>query len=243
MGKRCIVFAVGVEHSLSIMREYLAAGISAEHIDGKTPKGDREAILNRLRTGETQVLCNCAIVTEGFDLPAAEVVQLARPTQSVALYLQMVGRVLRPLDGKRAIILDHGGLIEAHGFPSDHRNWTLKGVETKKSIVKQEGDGRLVVDEEATENEEKVKREIEILKEQKLYKLTEAGKAETLVLKLVAQQKYKGYKPIWVMYRLIENHRNVLTIEHFKCLEKHLGYRRGWHKHKWNEFQDSLANA
>lgn len=238
-GKRCIVFAVGVQHSLNIAREYLASGISAEHLDGKTPKGDREAILHRFKTGETKILCNCAIVTEGFDVPACEVVQLARPTKSTSLYLQMVGRVLRPLEGKTAIILDHAGAIEEHGLPCDRRNWSLKGCDKKKIETKREDDGEIVP---LTEEEIAERKEIEHLKEIELteVKVSEHSQAEKLVLKLIATQESKGYKPAWVYFKLVERYANILTEEHFKVFEKHMGYKRGWSKHKWKEFQESL---
>jgi superfamily II DNA or RNA helicase len=243
-GKRCIVFAVGVDHSLHICREYLAAGLSAEHIDGTTPRADREAILNRFRLGETLILCNCAIVTEGFDVPAAEVVQLARPTKSISLYLQMVGRVLRPVEGKTAIVLDHGGLIEEHGFPCDNRNWTLKGCESKKSMTIVNPETQEIEWDEEGEEKEK-RKEIEHHKNVELKELNmqEESKAEKLVLKLVERQKHGGRKRGWVYFQLIEKHRNILTIDHLKHAEKHLGYGRGWHKHKWREFQESINGA
>lgn len=88
-GKKTIVFAINCKHSLEIVRRYLARGIKAEHIDAKTPSLDRKAILNRFKSGETTVLCNVGIITEGFDVPDCEVIQLARPTKSLSLYLQM----------------------------------------------------------------------------------------------------------------------------------------------------------
>lgn len=239
-GKRCIVFAVGIQHSLNIMREYLAAGISAEHIDGKTPKGDREAVLNRFRSGETQVLCNCTIVTEGFDVPACEVVQLARPTRSIALYLQMVGRALRPLGDKVALVLDHAGAIEEHGLPCDPRNWTLKGCDREPSYSKLDENGEVAL---MSESEIAERKEIEHRKEIELKEVELLGgysRAESLVLKLIATQEARGYKPSWVYFRLVEKHANVLTEEHFKILSKHMDYKRGWAKHKWREFQESL---
>ncbi len=127
-GKRCVVFAINVEHSQAIAERYRQAGIAAEHLDGETPLKERQAILQRFRSGRTQVLCNVQLFTEGFDLPELEVVQLCRPTQSVALHLQMVGRALRPQRGKRALILDHAGNCLRLGGPKAERHWTLQGV-------------------------------------------------------------------------------------------------------------------
>jgi DNA repair protein RadD len=73
------------------------------------------------------------VVSEGFDIPAASCAILLRPTKSLGLYLQQVGRVLRPAPGKQhAIILDHVGNVSRHGFPDDHREWSLTdGVRTR----------------------------------------------------------------------------------------------------------------
>jgi superfamily II DNA or RNA helicase len=127
--KKTVVFAINVEHSKSIINAYTKENIPAEHIDGTTPKSERDAIIRRFRDGTTLVLSNVGIVTEGFDLPDIEAVQLVRPTKSLGLYLQIVGRGLRPANNKaEAIILDHSNSIFAHGFPDQDRIWTLKGI-------------------------------------------------------------------------------------------------------------------
>lgn len=132
-GHRTVIFAVGIEHSQHIRDAFRAAGVAAEHIDGKTPNDLRAGALARLRSGETTVLCNVGILTEGWDLPALEVVLLARPTQSLALYLQMVGRVMRPWPDKRtAVVLDHAGNCLRHGPPAQYREWILRATPKRK---------------------------------------------------------------------------------------------------------------
>lgn len=124
-GKKTVVFACNVDHSRQIEQAYVQQGIKAEHIDGSTPGSVRSEILERFKRGDTTVITNCGILTEGFDCPDIELVQLARPTNSVSLYLQMVGRALRPSPGKvEAIILDHAKNWEVHGLPDDFRDWT-----------------------------------------------------------------------------------------------------------------------
>lgn len=124
-GKKAVVFACNVDHSRQIEQAYVQQGIKAEHIDGSTPGSVRSEILERFKRGDTTVITNCGILTEGFDCPNIELVQLARPTNSVSLYLQMVGRALRPSPGKvEAIILDHAKNWEVHGLPDDFRDWT-----------------------------------------------------------------------------------------------------------------------
>lgn len=127
--KSVIVFAVNVEHSKQIADMYNRAGISAAHIDATTPALERDKILTQFRNKEIMVVSNVEIITEGFDFPECEVVQLARPTKSLALYLQMVGRVMRPAPGKTVgIVLDHANLWLEHGLSTMDRKWSLKGL-------------------------------------------------------------------------------------------------------------------
>lgn len=127
--KRTVIFAINVAHSEAIAARYNQAGIAAEHIDGSTPAVERRAILTRFAAGKTMVLTNCNLVSEGFDLPAIEAVQIARPTQSLALWLQQVGRALRPHpDKEAAILIDHTRNWLMHGLPTQPRLWTLRGV-------------------------------------------------------------------------------------------------------------------
>jgi DNA repair protein RadD len=125
-GRQTVAFAAGVAHSIHIRDEFRRAGVMAEHIDGKTPTDERDAILSRLSAGRIEVLCNAMVLTEGWDQPSVSCLVLARPTKSLGLYRQMVGRVLRPAPGKAdALILDHAGATFAHGFAEDPIEWTL----------------------------------------------------------------------------------------------------------------------
>jgi DNA repair protein RadD len=125
--RRTVGFAVDVAHSVHITRELVKAGVRAEHLDGTTKQGEREAILSRLASGETEFVSNCAVLTEGFDLPDLGCIVLVRPTKSLLLYRQMIGRGLRaaPPDKKDCIILDHAGAVHRHGLPTDTIEWTL----------------------------------------------------------------------------------------------------------------------
>ncbi|PWT84407.1 MAG: hypothetical protein C5B56_15660 [Proteobacteria bacterium] len=125
--RRTVAFAVGVEHSVHIRDELLRADVRAEHLDGNTPITEREAILARLKSGETEVVTNCMVLTEGFDCPDIGCIILARPTKQLGLYRQMIGRGLRSADGKTdCVILDHSGAVYRHGLPEDHVEWTLE---------------------------------------------------------------------------------------------------------------------
>ena len=131
-GKRAVVFAAGVSNSQNIVAQFNAAGIPAEHVDGSMQSGERDAIVERFRRGETLILSNADLFGEGFDVPAIEAVILLRPTKSLSLYLQQVGRALRPMPGKsEAIILDHAGNSLRHGLPDDLREWSLEDREKR----------------------------------------------------------------------------------------------------------------
>lgn len=135
-GKRAVVFSVSISHSLHVVGQFRQAGVSAEHVDGSTPRDERDAALHRFATGKTKVLSNVDLFGEGFDVPSIECAILLRPTQSLSLYLQQVGRALRIHEGKeRAIILDHSGNAQKHGLPDEERSWSLEGVDksNKKS--------------------------------------------------------------------------------------------------------------
>jgi DNA repair protein RadD len=124
--RKTVVFAVNVAHSIHLRDEFCRSGVKAEHVDGTTPKDERDAVLARLASGETELVTNCMVLTEGWDMPEVSCCILARPTKRMGLYRQMIGRVLRPAPGKSdAIILDHSGAVYLHGQPADHVEWTL----------------------------------------------------------------------------------------------------------------------
>ena len=123
-----LAFCVGREHAEHVAEAFRLAGIPAERIDGSMHIAEREAILGRFESGETRVMTSADLISEGFDVPAVEAAILLRPTQSVILYLQQVGRALRPSPGKeKAYIIDHVGNFRLHGFPDDEREWSLEG--------------------------------------------------------------------------------------------------------------------
>lgn len=119
-GKPTVCFATNIAHSRHIVEQFRAAGVAAEHIDYRTSPDERAAILARVASGETTIISNVAVLAEGWDCPAVEVMILARPTRSLIRYIQMAGRVLRPAPGKtRALLLDHSGTALQLGFPTD----------------------------------------------------------------------------------------------------------------------------
>lgn len=130
-GRKGIVFAINIDHAWNIANYYKHMGLNAIAIDSHTPAKEREDYINRFRDGELQVLVNVGIFDEGFDVADVGFIQLARPTLSIAKFLQMVGRGMRVAkDKENCIIIDNAGLYLHFGLPSQDWNWDamFKGV-------------------------------------------------------------------------------------------------------------------
>lgn len=133
-GMRAIAFCAGIQHSRHVAEEFRKQGIPATHIDGNDSV-HRQKALKAFAEDRIKVITNCDIVSEGFDVPAMEVVIMLRPTQSLSLYLQQAGRALRKDKDnpeKRALILDHAGNIHRHGMVDEVRKWSLEGRKKQK---------------------------------------------------------------------------------------------------------------
>ncbi len=131
-GLPTVLFAASVRHAEAMAEAFRAAGIRAVAASGITPAAERDAAIAGLATGAVEVLCSCDLVSEGLDVPAIGAVILLRPTKSLALYLQQVGRGLRPADGKaELVVLDHAGNGLTHGLPDAARRWSLDGLGRK----------------------------------------------------------------------------------------------------------------
>ena len=122
--RKGIVYAINISHAQKITKLYQEHGVKAIAIDSKTPATERQLDIEAFKKGDIQVLVNVDIFSEGFDCPDVEFVQLARPTLSLAKYLQMVGRGLRVAKGKKnCVIIDNVGLYRVFGLPSQVWNW------------------------------------------------------------------------------------------------------------------------
>lgn len=156
-GKRGVTFCVDVEEAETQAAAFRAAGVPAAALSALSPDNERARVLQQLRSGELLQVTNVDLFGEGFDLPAIEIVQFARPTQSFGLYVQQFGRVLRLMltpeelrgyndlsdEGRRAVIalsgkpygtiIDHVGNVEAHGLPDKPRMWSLDAREARSS--------------------------------------------------------------------------------------------------------------
>jgi DNA repair protein RadD len=125
--KRTLVFACNKAHGAALVEEFTRSGIEAELLTDETAEADREDAISRLERGETTILVNCFLLSYGIDIPSVECIVLARPTRSVVLYQQAVGRGLRPSPGKdHVIVIDHGRIVENLGMPHEDCAWSLE---------------------------------------------------------------------------------------------------------------------
>ena len=131
-GKKAICYCASIRHSEATAAAFRDAGIRAAHIDGNTPKAERDRLIAAFRRGDIQILCNVDLISEGFDVPDCECAILLRPTHSLTLFIQQSMRCMRYREGKRAIIIDHVGNYVRHGMPDDNREWSLEKKEKRK---------------------------------------------------------------------------------------------------------------
>jgi superfamily II DNA or RNA helicase len=132
-GKPALVFCVSIKHAADVAQQFRKAGYRALMMKGGMDRELRREALANFRRGALQVITSCDIFVEGVDLPGAHVGIILRPTQSLGLWRQMCGRLLRPCPGKEfAVILDHAGNCERFGRPIDEPTWALTYDETRR---------------------------------------------------------------------------------------------------------------
>lgn len=135
-GKRTIVFCRGIKRCEETAKEFQEAGIPSASIDGTMSEADQERILSDFAAGRILCLMSADLISEGVDIPECQGIIFLRRTKSVILFLQGVGRCLRPKkDGSYAIIIDCVGNCQEHGYPADERAWSLEGAPKKKGTV------------------------------------------------------------------------------------------------------------
>jgi superfamily II DNA or RNA helicase len=138
-GAPAVAFCASVAHAQHVADQFASAGYHAGTIDGNMEREARRDIVRALGDGRLNVLTSCEIINEGFDLPIVEAAILLRPTMSLGLHLQQIGRVLRPSPGKtRSVILDHVGNLARHGLAEAEREWRLEGRPKGKRKAQEE---------------------------------------------------------------------------------------------------------
>lgn len=222
-GEQAIAYCHSVKASEFTAEQFRQHGINAVHLDAKTPKHERDSIIQKFRDREIQVLCNVDLIGEGFDVPDCSTVIMLRPTQSLSLYIQQAMRGMRYQPGKTSIIIDHVDNVRRHGLPDAKREWSLKGIKSSSdndsSIKIRQCENCFAVyspKEKACPMcghapEVKQRREYEIDESAKLEEVTEKDVSITLdfrepkdcknMKELYQLAKNRGYKPGWAYYQ------------------------------------------
>lgn len=141
-GMQAVVYTYSIDSAIKIAAEFNSEGISAVEVDGTTPKEKRTVAVRKFREQEIKILVNVNLFTEGVDLPNVDCVIMARPTASLALYLQFSMRCLNPRPGKTAIIIDHANNFKTFGYPDDDRDWKQaikSGKQKSKTLLTDPG--------------------------------------------------------------------------------------------------------
>ena len=259
--KKTVLFAVSVKHSKELAQGFRDAGIPAMHLDGKTPKKERVALLAAFEAGQILVLCQHSIVTEGVDIPGIEAIQLVRPTKSLIVWFQAIGRALRPAPGKEtAIIIDHTDTHLNLPWPDDEIPWSLDPISLKSgswciSCLSCQHVFRPTPGERerclATCPSCNVKFTFETVengKKQKRLKVVEIVRADFaefdtvydehklyIVQQLIDFGELKGYQKGWVYHQIKELPELNLSLGDWREIARRLGYKAGWGWYKWKE--------
>jgi superfamily II DNA or RNA helicase len=213
-GKQTVLYAATVAESRGFAEEFTSAGVTAASIDGTTPTEEREQTLRRFAQGEITVLCNCGVLTEGWDMPSLEVCIVARHVSHAGLWLQIVGRVLRSSPGKEsAVVLDLAGNVHKHGPPDAERSYSLqRGIELIPTLERDElsglGTGRmpLVVAEGALVPYDSLDPEIRL----------------RVLSGLVSVALQRGYRPGWVWHRFRDQCKAELPFELYRPIKQRI---------------------
>lgn len=238
-GLKTIVFAVSIEHSKMIIDQYKTAGIRAAHVDGEMSMEERASIFKRFKTGDFEVLCNVGIACYGFDEPSIQCVQLARPTKSLALYLQQVGRGTRPYtspDGvkkEQYILLDHANCVMEFGMPNGERRWQLKG--RKKEVqrprqfkIKLNGEEKIISSKDYPQG-------VDGLELQEIDEIT----LRMADFKAIKDSAFaKGWKPISCVFKYLDKYPDAGAQE-LQRIERELGFKSGWWRYKLKDLEES----
>lgn len=266
--KRTVLFAVSVKHSKELAQGFRDAGISAMHLDGKTPKQERIALIKAFEQGHILVLCQHSIVTEGVDIPGIEAIQLVRPTKSLIVWFQAIGRALRPAPNKEtAIVIDHTDTHLNLPWPDDEIPWSLDPTRLKngkwaidcpechhvfRPTISERDRSLATCPNCNVKFTFKIETSGKKLKRLKVVEIVPANFAEfdtdydeenlEIVQALIDYQQEQGYQKGWVYYQLKELPELELSLGDWREIARRLGYKAGWGWYKWKEMQTEMGD-
>lgn len=225
-GAPAVAFCVTVAHAEHVATMFRTAGYQAVSLDGNLPDRERRQRIRDLGAGQINVLTSCEIISEGTDIPIVAGAILLRPTQSLGLYLQQVGRALRPFPGKeRAVVQDHVGNVFRHGLPDEDRAWSLDAVSRhkRKRAAKQEA-GRMWLCAACGAHY----RPAPICPSCGLRPAWDQTRLE------LVDGELREVDPKEVARRRLRARARARSLDELKALEVQFGYKPGWAEHVWN---------
>ena len=137
--RQAIAYCTSVKHSEQTAKMFCDNGITAISIDGSMSQKERNKRMDLFKSDKVQILCNCNLISEGVTLPNASVALLLRPTCSLPLFIQQACRVLTPVEGKKAVIIDFVNNVQKHGMPTETHNWSLSQSIEKRKVFNEDG--------------------------------------------------------------------------------------------------------
>ena len=221
-GVPSVAFCCDILHAEAVVERFNDSGIKAGIITGEMKNNDRDQVINDLSNGSIQVLVSVDVVSEGFDLPIIGCAILLRPTKSEGLYMQQVGRILRPQKNKVAIVLDHVNSTRDHGFVDDVRNWSLNAK--RKSKRENQKAPSVTVCEKcfATYRPQRVCPccgfEKEIARRKIRFEEAELIELKREEVRLKAEEKTQRNT----------EYKNAKNLQDFLAIAERRGYKRGW---------------
>ena len=220
-GKQAICYCSSIKQSIKMADEFNQAGIIAKHIDGETPKAEREAAIEFFRQGKIMILCNVDLISEGFDVPDCNTAILLRPTQSYGLFIQQSMRCMRYKPGKTAIIIDHVGNVGRFGTPDMEREWTLEPKKGSNNTVQDENPVKQCLECFYT-----VERNTQVCPECGYEFKAEEKEIEQIESELIEVGSFSGFT---TDYRKPEDCKNMGELY---SLAKNRGFKPGWAYHQ-----------
>lgn len=221
--EQAICYCYSIEQSIEVASLFSAQNIKSAHIDGTTPKFERQQIIKKFRDEEIKILCNVDLIGEGFDVPDCSTVIMLRPTQSLSLYIQQSMRGMRYKEDKLSKIIDHVGNIERFGFPDSERDWSLTKKEKATKRKKEENTIKITTCTNCFAVFEKEKTECPFCN-------FKVEKQERKELEVLEQEELQEVKNIFqIDFRTIEDCHSYSDLLE---LAKNLGYKKGWAYHQ-----------
>ena len=221
-GVPSVAFCCDILHAEAVVERFNDSGIRAGIITGEMKYDDREQVINDLSSGRIQVLVSVDVVSEGFDLPIIGCAILLRPTKSEGLYMQQVGRILRPQKNKVAIVLDHVNSTRDHGFVDDVRNWSLNAKRKSKRENQQAPSVTVCEKCFATYRPQRICPccgfEKEIARRKIRFEEAELIELKREEVRLNAEEKTQRNT----------EYKNAKTLQDFLAIAERRGYKKGW---------------